>query len=98
MPRERLALLLDTNSRVLELCGLAGFTIVWFVPAALQHAARRASVRRWGEAGRVTPHSSCLSGPATVAVVTVAGVGAFAYNLVAVAASLSATARSIRVE
>ena len=35
-----------------QLCGLSGFAIVFFVPAALQHASLRASVARWGEVGR----------------------------------------------
>ena len=66
---------------VFSLCGLAGFCIVWFVPAALQHAAMRASVRRWGEAGRLTPHSTSFSGPFTVVAVAAVGGIAFAYNL-----------------
>ena len=65
---------------VFSLCGLAGFAIVWFVPAALQYAARRASIQRWGEAGRATPHSTCLSGPAAVAAVSLVGGVAFAFN------------------
>ena len=68
-------------SVVFSVAGLAGFTIVWFVPAMLQHAAMRASVNRWGELGRATPHTTCLSGPETVGVVMLAGVVAFAYNL-----------------
>ena len=55
--------------------------IVWFVPAALQHYAREASVRRWGEPGRATPHSTCLSGPCTVLAVAACGGVAFSYNV-----------------
>ena len=66
---------------VFSLCGLAGFAIVWFVPAALQHYAREASVRRWGEPGRATPHSTCLSGPCTVLAVAACGGVAFSYNV-----------------
>ena len=68
------------TSFLFALCGLSGFTVVFFVPAALQHAALLTSTRRWGEAGRRTPHSTCLSG--TVPVLAVLGCGgvAFAYN------------------
>ena len=77
-----------------SLCGLAGFTIVFFVPAALQYAARRISIRRWGDAGRDTPHSTCLSGTAPVVGMLTLGSLAFAYNVwvVLIAPALAAIA------
>lgn len=74
------ALVSDT-ALVFSLCGLSGFTVVFFVPALLQHAARRASMKRWGEAGRLTPHSTPFSGNATVVGVLAFSVVAFLYNL-----------------
>lgn len=65
---------------VFSLCGLCGFTIVFFVPAALQCASVRASVRRWGEAGRVTPHTTPFSGMAAVYAVGAFGAVAFVYD------------------
>ena len=61
--------------------GLSGFAIVFFVPAALQRAALRASVARWGRAGRATPHTTCLSGDAAVFGVCAFGAAAFVFNL-----------------
>ena len=66
---------------VFSLCGLSGFAIVFFVPAALQRAARRASVRRWGRWGRVTPHTTCLSCDAAVYGVCAFGGAALAFNV-----------------
>ena len=63
-----------------SLCGLSGFTIVFFVPSALQRAAQIASIKRWGEAGRATPHTTPLSGPGTVLAVMSFGAVAFAFN------------------
>ena len=40
---------------VFSLCGLSGFTIVFFVPAALQRAALEASVRRCGDEPSPSP-------------------------------------------
>lgn len=57
------AALADTPS-LLALCGLPCLVIAFLIPAALQAAALRASLRRWGEAGRRTPHSTPLSGAA----------------------------------
>ena len=74
------ALVRDT-AFVFSLCGLSGFAIVFFVPAALQRAALRASVRRWGHAGRATPHTTCLSGDAAVFGVCAFGAAAFAFNV-----------------
>ena len=74
------ALVRDT-AFVFSLCGLSGFAIVFFVPAALQRAALRASVRRWGRAGRATPHTTCLSGDAAVFGVCAFAAAAFAFNV-----------------
>ena len=74
------ALVRDT-AFVFSLCGLSGFAIVFFVPAALQRAALRASVRRWGRAGRVTPHTTCFSGDVAVFGVCAFGAAAFAFNV-----------------
>lgn len=74
------ALVRDT-AFVFSLCGLSGFAIVFFVPAALQRAALRASVRRWGRAGRATPHTTCFSGDAAVFGVCAFGAAAFAFNV-----------------
>ena len=74
------ALVSDT-ALVFSLCGLSGFTVVFFVPAMLQRAARRASMKRWGEAGRLTPHSTLFSGDSTVFGVLAFSVIAFLYNL-----------------
>ena len=74
------ALVRDT-AFVFSLCGLSGFAIVFFVPAALQRAAMRASVKRWGHAGRTTPHTTCLSGGAAVHAVFVFGGVAFVFNV-----------------
>ena len=66
---------------VFSLCGLAGFFILWLIPAALQVAALRASLRRWGEAGRRTPHTlPVLSSEVSVACVTLVGGLSFAYD------------------
>ena len=78
------ALVHDT-ALVFSLCGLAGFAVVFFVPSLLQAAAYDASLRRWGELGRRTPHTTCLSGPAATAAVLAFGGGAFLYNVWAVA-------------
>lgn len=74
------ALVSDTTL-VFSLCGLCGFTVVFFVPAMLQYAARRASMKRWGEAGRLTPHSTPFSGVRTVVTVLAFSGVAFLYNL-----------------
>jgi hypothetical protein len=60
-----------------SVAGLAGFFVVFIIPSLLQLAATRLSVRRWGEAGRATPHSTCLSGPP--AVWAVLGFGCLAF-------------------
>ena len=39
-----------------------------------------ASTKRWGEAGRVTPHTTVLSRPELVLCVMAFGVVAFAFN------------------
>jgi amino acid permease len=57
------AVLADTPT-LLALCGLPCLVIALLIPAALQAAALRASLLRWGEAGRRTPHSTRLSGHA----------------------------------
>ena len=66
---------------VFSLCGLSGYAIVFFVPAALQLAAARASLRQFGEAGRVTPHTTCLSSATAVYSVAAAGMVAFLYDM-----------------
>lgn len=73
---------------VFAICGLSGFIIVFFVPSALQRAAMRASVERWGELGRATPHTTCFSHEPTVVAVMLAASCAFALNLWAVAGLL----------
>ena len=66
---------------VFSLCGLCGFAVVFFVPAALQYAAMRATVRRWGaELGHATPHTTVLSGPRVVLAVLAFSISAFGYN------------------
>ena len=85
MPPLLLTACVRDTATVFSVCGLAGFAIVWFVPAMLQHAAMRASVRRWGdELGRRTPHTTVMSGPTTVSAVMAVGVVAFGYNVWAV--------------
>ena len=74
------ALVSDT-AFLFSLCGLFGFAIVFFVPAALQLAAMRASVKRWGAAGRATPHTTLFSSSTTVGAVLAFGSAAFAFNV-----------------
>uniref|UniRef100_A0A7S0P156 Amino acid transporter transmembrane domain-containing protein n=1 Tax=Calcidiscus leptoporus TaxID=127549 RepID=A0A7S0P156_9EUKA len=74
---------------VFAVCGLSGFAIVFFVPAALQRAAMRSSIRRWGAAGRSTPHTTVLSHEAAVIAVMGFGGAAFVYNLHGVLGLLS---------
>ena len=63
-----------------SLCGLTGYAIVFFVPALLQLAATRASIRRWGSAGASTPHTTCLSRAPVVVAVLALGGAAFGFN------------------
>jgi len=81
LPPLSLTALSHNTSWLFSLCGVAGFVVVFFVPAALQHAARVASVKRWGEAGLSTPHSTCLSGPGAVLGVMVLSTLSFVYNV-----------------
>ena len=74
------ALVSDT-AFLFSLCGLFGFAIVFFVPAALQLAAMRSSVKRWGPAGRATPHTTLFSSSTTVGAVLAFGSAAFAFNV-----------------
>ena len=64
-----------------SLCGLSGFAIVFFVPAALQRAARHASVARWGAAGRDTPHTTVFSDASVVFAIAALGGAAFVFAL-----------------
>lgn len=72
------------TSRIFAICGLSGFAVVFFVPAALQVAAMRASVARWGEAGRCTPHTVWLSKEPVVLTVAALSGAAFVQNLLGV--------------
>jgi hypothetical protein len=67
------AVLTDTPT-LLGLCGLPCLVTAFLIPAALQAAALRASLRRWGEAGRRTSHSTRFSGRAPA--LTLLGLGA----------------------
>lgn len=84
------AALLDDVPTLLALCGLPSFVIVFLIPAALQHASLRASVLKWGEAGRRTPHSTLLSGHVPVlGLLGIVGV-AFAAVILGLLAGLTA--------
>ena len=48
---------------------------------ALQRAAMRSSIRRWGVEGQSTPHTTVLSHEAVVFAVICFGGAAFVYNL-----------------
>ncbi|KAL1499810.1 hypothetical protein AB1Y20_012495 [Prymnesium parvum] len=74
------ALVRDT-AFLFSLCGLSGFAIVFFIPAALQHASRRTSIKRWGKAGVSTPHSTIFSGTTPVFIVVGLASVAFAFNV-----------------
>ena len=72
---------LAKSSQIFSELLLAGFAIVFFVPAALQLAATRASIQRWGDAGRKTPHTSYFSNTMPVVCVMMLGGLAFAFNV-----------------
>ena len=68
------------TSFLFALCGLCGVAVVFIIPAMLQRAARDACVRRWGEVGLATPHSTSLSGDLAVSMVLVIGAVTFLSN------------------
>ena len=80
---------LHDTALVFAISGLSGFAAVFFVPSLLQRAALRASVRRWGELGRHTPHSTALSSERVVLAVLLFSGGAFAQNLMSVVSKMT---------
>jgi hypothetical protein len=85
------ALVRDT-AMIFALCGLAGFVMVFFMPAALQVTSLRLCLAKWGEQGRHTPSSTRLSREIYGWIVLMIGGVSFGFSLWQVALGIVQTA------